>query len=99
MAFADTLPQCDKWLYVIEMDNYFTTSTVIKNLHESNIGVVGTAHAQRGWPLTEFKNVKEEHFNCVHLLNDPGNFPIMSWVDNNVVTMISTVHTGEETVT
>ena len=45
LLLADTLPQGEEWLYVIAMDNYFNTSTVVKGLCECNIGVVGTACA------------------------------------------------------
>jgi hypothetical protein len=31
-------------------------------------------------------------------MNDAKDFKIARWIDNNVVTMVSTVHTGEESI-
>jgi len=36
--------------FVIAMDNYFTRPKVIFELRKLNIGIVGTAQYQRGWP-------------------------------------------------
>ena len=38
--------------------------------------------------------MKDDWFNSLYLLNDKLNYLIARWIDNNVVTMVSTVHTG-----
>ena len=65
---------------------------------QKNLGVVGTAGARRGWRPAEYKAITENQYNCVHVLNDKDNFRIVWLVDNNIVTMVTTVHTGKEHV-
>jgi hypothetical protein len=62
------------------------------------IGCVGTARFQYEWPPTEFRAVTEKRFNCLHLQKDIGKFLICRWVDNNVVTLVTNVHTGREKI-
>jgi hypothetical protein len=81
------------------MDNYFTYPDVIKGITDLDVGVVGTACARRGWPPKEMRDIADNCFNTVYLMNDRKGFKIIHWVDNNVVTMVSNVHTGEEVVT
>ena len=63
-----------------------------------NVAVCGTARARRGWPPKEYKNIFDEHFNSLYWINDKDNFQIQRWVDNNVVTMVTTMRTPDETV-
>lgn len=91
------LPSLGIFNYIVCMDNYFTWNRVVKSLTEMMIGVVGTARAARGWPPKEIKAVTDDRFNTVYLLNDAAGYKIMRWVDNNVVTMVTNIHTGEET--
>ena len=63
-----------------------------------NVAICGTARARRGWPLKEYKNIFDERFNSLYWINDKDNFQIQRWVDNNVVTMVTTMHTPDETV-
>ena len=62
------------------------------------VAVVGTARAKRGWPPKEIKNVKDEQFNTLYWINDQANYKIMRWVDNNIVTMVSTIHEANKTI-
>lgn len=98
VGLAKELPRRDELSYVIGMDNYFTLGKAIKGCRDANVAVVGTARARRGWPPKEFKNINDERFNTLYTLNDKDNFKIFRWVDNNVVTMVSTLHDGTETV-
>jgi hypothetical protein len=98
MMLANKLPDTDNYKYVIGMDNYFTWPKVMQSLTDKGIGVVGTARASRGWPPKEFKDIKDERFNTVYVMNDIRKYRIMRWVDNNVVTMVSNVHDGNKTV-
>jgi hypothetical protein len=98
VILADTLPEPSKYNYVITMDNYFTWPRVMESLADRGIGALGTARFQRGCPPKEYRNIKEDQFNCVHLMNDVRNYRIMRWVDNNVVTMVTNCHIGDEVV-
>ena len=54
---------------------------------------VGTARAKRGWPAPELKRVDDKRFNTLYHIADKDNtFVTYRWVDNNVVTMVSTMH-------
>ena len=63
-----------------------------------NVAICGTARARRGWPPKEYKNIFDECFNSLYWINDKDNFQIQRWVDNNAVTMVTTMHTHDETV-
>ena len=80
------------------MDNFFTFSRTIAGMRALGVAVVGTARAKRGWPPKEIKNVKDERFNTLYWINDQANYKIMRWVDNNIVTMVSTIHEANETI-
>ena len=43
-------------------------------------------------------NVDDDIFNTLYYLDDRNNYRIFIWVDNNIVTMVSTVHTGYEKI-
>lgn len=98
MELVRSIPKKESVRYVVGMDNYFTYPKILKSMREEGVGCVGTARAKQGWPPKEFKDVSDDRFNSLYLLNDEKNFLIGRWVDNNVVTMVSTVHTGHETV-
>lgn len=103
----DTIPRTNQLQYVVAMDNFFTTSDVIKATRERGMGVVGTARHRINWPPHEMKRIgvgndeqaqEDNRFNTLHLLNDKSNYLIARWVDNAGVNMVSTVHTGYEKV-
>ena len=95
---TDTLPLRDELNYVVAMDNYFTFPSVIIGMRARNVAVVGTARARRGWPPKEMRNITDGRFNTLYTMNDDFNFKILRWVDNNIVTMVSTLHDGEESI-
>ena len=84
--------------YVVGMDNYFTRDKVMNTLTELRIGVVGTSRFEAGWPPQEYRDIKESRFNSLHLMKDKHKYLIARWVDNNVVTMVTNVHEGTESV-
>jgi len=97
-ALLESLPQRGNLQYVCGMDNLFTTRQVMTESRSLGVGVVGTARARRGWPPKEIKQVSDERFNTFYLLKDQANYLIGRWVDNNIVTMVSTLHTGREEI-
>ena len=92
------LGQKESKQYITAMDNLFTLSKVLSGAREMNVAICGTARARRGWPPKEYKNIFDERFNSLYWINDKDNFQIQRWVDNNVVTMVTTMHTPDETV-
>ena len=99
MMLVTLIPDQETHNYVIGMDNYFTWSRVCAELTSLNIGFVGTARFQRGWPPKEVKTIQDNRFNSLYLLNDKGGYRIARWIDNNVVTMVTNVHSGYESIT
>ena len=89
---AKELPPPVGFHYVLTMDNYFTTPKTMKALRDMKIGGYGTARARVGWPPKEIKAVTDGNFNsCYYTVDDVGTM-VYRWVDNNVVTFVSTVH-------
>lgn len=84
--------------YVIGMDNCFTLPDSVNGLRQLNIACVGTARGRRGWPPKEIKDINDDRFNTLYHLNDRKDFKICRWIDNNVVTMVSTLHDGSEKI-
>ena len=81
------------------MDNCFTHPRTISGARALKVAVVGTARAKRGWPPKEMKAVTDDRFNALCHMNDKDNFVIMRWVDNSIVTMVSSFHTPYSVVT
>jgi hypothetical protein len=85
---------------LLGMDNYFTQPVVIASMtRRLNIGLVGTARRQRrGWsPQDEYKDVVDWRYNSLYKIpceKDDQKYMSMRWIDNGVVDMVSTVHTG-----
>eukprot|EP00977_Amphora_coffeiformis_P025450 scaffold19880_cov118-Amphora_coffeaeformis.AAC.2 len=63
-----------------------------------NIGCVGTSRAQRNWPPPELKSIDDPRYKTLYTIPDKGKYLIAHWIDNNVVTMVTNVHTGDESV-
>ena len=80
--------------FVIAMDNYFTLPKVIQSLRKIGIGVVGTCRFKRGWPPAGLKNVddKKANFNDFYWLVDEMENLVARWMDNGMVSVVSTVH-------
>jgi Transposase IS4 len=94
----ESVPQRNSWKYVCALDNFFTLPSVMERSRELNIGIVGTARNRPNHPPKEMKEVKETRFSALHLMNHDKNFLVGRWVDNNVVNLVSTIHTGKEVV-
>ena len=97
LALTESLPNRDSKRYVVAMDNYFTYPKILKGMRDLGVACVGTARAKRGWPPKEMRDIADDRFNTLHCMNDDMNFRICRWVDNNVITMVSTLHDGTET--
>ena len=94
----ECIPRRETLQYVLGMDNFFTTTDVIKATRALNVGVVGTARKRRNWPPKEMGAIDDERFNTLYCLPSKDNYMIFGWVDNLVVLMVSTIHTGTEVV-
>ena len=93
------LPDKETMQYICGMDNYFTVQGVPSGCHDMGIGMVGTAHARKGWPPKEFKEVNDNRFNTLYYLDgEDDKYRMFCWVDNNLVTMVSTVNDGSEEI-
>ncbi len=95
---VNTLPHIGQKLYVVGMDNYFTYPKVVEGCRKAGVAVVGTARARKGWPPKEIRDNKDDRFNTVYFQHAKENFLILRWVDNNVVTFVSTTHKPEAAV-
>ena len=98
LTLVTMIPSSPTHNYVVGMDNYFTWSKVMTTLTEIGVGCVGTSRFERGWPPQEFRSIKDERFNTLYTLKDKGKFLIARWIDNNVVTMVTNVHTSQEEI-
>ena len=59
---------------------------------------VGTAMERRGLPPKWIKDISDSRFNTLRWINDERNFQIQKFIDNNLVTMITKLHTPEKTI-
>ena len=84
--------------YVVGADNYFTYPDVLTACREEGVAVVGTARARKGWPPAPIREVKDDRFNTVYFMKAKENYVIARWVDNNVVTMVTTFHDPTEAI-
>ena len=46
----------------------------------------------KGWPPKPITDVVDDRFNTVYVMKTKDNYLIARWVDNNVVTMVTTMH-------
>ena len=90
---VETLPKRGELFYVCGMDNYFTYEKALKHCLDAGVHVVGTARARRGWPAPEIKRIQDARFNTLyHITGRDVKYVTYRWVDNNVVTLVSTLH-------
>ncbi len=54
------------------------------------------ARGRPGWPCPEVRCVMDDCFNSVYQCDDEEDFYIFHWVDNNIITIDSSIHTGKE---
>jgi Transposase IS4 len=93
----ETIPRRDQLEYVVAMDNYFTLPGILRDSRAMNVGIVGTARNRSNHPPKEMKAIDDKRFNSLYLMSHEWNFLCARWIDNNVVNMVSTIHTGYET--
>lgn len=93
---VESLPFRDTKKYLVAMDNYFTYPKILHRMRELCVACVGTARAKRGWPPQEMRTINDNRFNTLYSMNDEMGFRVFRWVDNNVVTMVSSFHDGDE---
>ena len=75
-----------------------TSKRVRITLREQGVGVIRTARARRGWPPKELKAHSSELFNdCAYTVDEYGT-RVSRWVDNNIVTFVSTIHDTRKSV-
>ena len=91
------IPERGDRQYVVTMDNYFTSHGTMRSLRKHNLAGLGTARANN-IRAEEIKDIKDKKFNTLYWINDADDYRIFRWIDNNVVMMVSTIHTGEESL-
>ena len=99
MRLIDTLPLRDTKKYVVVMDNYFTTPKVLKESRNRKVAIIGTTRKRDKWPSVEFRAITDGRFNTLYCWQHEDNYLVCRWIDNKDVWMVSTIHTGYETVT
>ena len=77
------------------MDNYFTSHKTMRSRCKHNLAGLGTARANN-IRAEEIKDIKDKKFNTLYYINNADDYRIFRWIDNNVVLMVSTIHTGDE---
>lgn len=94
---AKTLPERDRYRYVIAMDNYFTFGRTLHELRELGVAAYGTARGRRGWPPAQMRDVDDVRFNTLYHMKDPNyDNCIMRWLDNGPVYLVSTWHLPQQ---
>lgn len=88
----ETLPYRDRLMYVVVMDNLFTTKSVMKEARKLGIGTYGTTRPQTISP--EMKRVTDPRYNTTYYQKEDG-YATVRWVDNNVVRFVTNVHDVE----
>jgi hypothetical protein len=94
------LPDRKKKQYVVVMDNYFTMTKTMIGTRKCGVAAMGTARGRPGWPPKEIgkKSIQDKRYNSLYYMNDKvGNYRIFRWIDNNIVKMVSNIHTGGST--
>ena len=96
---VESLPKRGELDYCVGMDNYFTHVGALKHCLSAGVHAVGTAKGKRGWPVPEIRRVDDDRFNTLYHIADKDNtYVTYRWVDNNVVTLVSTMHDPNDSV-
>ena len=66
-------------------------------MRELGLAVVGTARERICWPQKDTNKISDRIFNNIKWIYDERNFQIQILIGDNVVTIIITLHTPEET--
>ena len=78
------------------MDNVFTFRQILIVAKELGVMIFGTEKETIGCWKKYINNISDRRFNTLHYINDERNFHIQQWIDQNVVTMITKLHTPED---
>jgi hypothetical protein len=85
--------------FILVCDNYYTTFRLFAYLKQNNIGALGTCRTNRMPPKIREMHAKLKDLEWGALERDAMDGVLaIGWVDNAVVNMLSTVHTGFEQV-
>jgi len=90
------LPRRKQLRYVVWLSDIFITLDAITKSREMNIGVVGRLLAFGGWLPQEILAIQDKRFNTFYRQPGRHNYIVCRWSGHSTVSMISTVHTGEE---
>ena len=82
--------------YVMGMDDVFTFHHILIVAKELGVMIFGIESKVIGCLPKQIMNISDRQFNTLHLINDERNFQIQQWIDQNVVTMITKLHTLED---
>ena len=84
------LPECGKRKYIAVMDNYFTQARTIVEVARRGVATVGTTC------MSIFKEgeLEDSRFNTLYCKDHPGNFRMFCSLDNNIVKLVSNIHSG-----
>ena len=93
-----TLPQTNCLQYAVACNNYFTVKKAMQLAWNHGISFLGAACHHRGWPPKEIGSITDDRFNTWYRLKHEDNYMVYRWIDNNVVTMVSNMHTGDESI-
>ena len=88
---ADLLSGLPEYPWHVTFDNYFTNLNLMTHLKDRGIGAVGTLRADRrkGCPIDLKALGKEPRGTFHHRKEGTDNILVLSWNDNNVVTVAS----------
>ena len=67
----------------------------MRSLREHNLAGLGTPRSINIC-TEEIKDIKDKKFNTFYYINNADDYWIFRWIDNNVVLMVSTIHTDHE---
>ena len=90
----DLLEKCDLLNkgHHVYMDNYFSSPTLFEDLANVNTGACGTLRRNRTGIPDAFKTAKPKKGEPP-MTTKSGKCQYISWMDRNLVTLLSTVHT------
>lgn len=87
--------------HTLVMDNLFTTKSVNALVRDYNIGLIGTLRHRKGYPSQELRDAKSSlvmYNDGAWDVDENGNL-LFKWVDNNIVTMVTSVHRVDDVIT
>ena len=80
--------------YDLYTDNWYTSPTLFHHLKARKTNAVGTVRPNRKWMPTDLKVTRERGNTCIR--STPTGQLALAWMDKKQVTVLSTVHKGDE---